>query len=60
MFWTVCFSHYKNMHVSDSASLFVFRRKVRVSTRTCPLKVKVKLSLCFEHHAIKAYWGVEI
>jgi hypothetical protein len=21
------------------------------------VKVKVKLSLCFEHHAIKAYWG---
>jgi hypothetical protein len=26
-------------------------------------KVKVKLSLCFfltEHHAMKAYWGVEV
>jgi hypothetical protein len=26
-----------------------------------PMKVKVKLSLCLtEHHAMKAYWGVEV
>jgi hypothetical protein len=26
-----------------------------------PLKVKVKLSLCLiKHHAMKAYWGVEV
>jgi hypothetical protein len=26
------------------------------------VKAKVKLSLCFltEHHAMKAYWGVEV
>jgi hypothetical protein len=27
------------------------------NTNAVNYKVKVKLPLCFEHHAMKAYWG---
>jgi hypothetical protein len=39
----------------------ILHLSVETQEKLTKLKVKVKLSLCFtKHHAMKAYWGVEV
>jgi hypothetical protein len=41
-------------------TFFSFPCRETGSKRVFVLKVKVVLSLCSGHHAVKAYWGVEV
>jgi len=52
----------KMLALKNSSYLFIYYRE-RTLLLLLLLKVKVKLPPCFlltEHHAMKAYWGLEI
>jgi hypothetical protein len=42
---------------SNRKSKFVTYKTITCFFNSIKVEVKVNMSLCFEHHAMKAYWG---